>query len=204
MNTIDIAILGIIAVFTIKGLFRGAINETIGLVGLVVSLIAGIKLMSNVAELLDRVLDIPPGFITLLSFLLVFVSLQIAAQVLSFVLHKIVKFTFMRPIEKLVGGIIGLAKGGVITSLLVLLVSIIPFSDQILPNRDQSLLYEPVKKLAPRMFNMMMAVVPGSKSFYSELKESIERSTNKVSKHTDGFLESFKAEGSRSNSRSRK
>ncbi|MFQ5649597.1 MAG: CvpA family protein [bacterium] len=192
MTSIDYIILAVIAAFTLKGLFRGIINETIGLIALVVSLVVATKYMSNVADAIDNVLSIPPAMITVLAFLVIFISSQLCFQLVSYLLHQIVKYTFAGWLERLAGGGVGLLKGLVVASLVALLLSIVPFSDQMMPQKKDSLLFNPVKDLAPKMFNLLMVVMPHSKSFSSELKESLENlSGKKRGNQSNGLLRSL-------------
>jgi len=192
MTYLDYIILAIVAVFLIKGLFRGLINETIGLIGLVVSVVLAVKYMSNLAVFLKDVLDISPVIITLLSFLLVFVAAQMGVQLINYLLHKLVENSFMSGAEKLAGGALGLVKGLVVSSLLALLVSVLPLSDEIVPEKDDSVLYKPVLQLAPKMFDLMTMMAPNSKSFYSEMKESFDNFADRhVNDEAEGVLRVF-------------
>ena len=194
MNYIDLAILAIIAFFTIRGLFRGLISETVGLVGIVVSLVVAIKYLKNVSEWLEKFLDIPSAFIAVIAFVIVFVALQIGFQILSFLLRRLANLVLMSSVDKFAGGALGLLKGAVVASLLLLLISVVPFGPKLLPNPDKSILYKPMKGVAPRIYDLITTMVPGSKSFYTEVKESVDRSTRKIGKNTNGFLESFDGE----------
>ena len=92
------------------------------------------------------------------------------------------------------GGALGLLKGAVVASLLLLLISIVPFGPKLLPSPEKSILYKPVKGVAPRVYDVITKMVPGSKSFYSEVKDSLDRSTKKIGKNTDQFLDAFNGE----------
>ena len=201
MNYIDYIIIAAVGFFTIGGLFKGFLNQVFGLLGLILALIFATKFMSNMAELVDKVLNIPPALTTLLGYLIIFVGTIFAFQLLNHVLQKVVKVSFLSWVDKTGGGVLGFVKGGVIISLLLLLISIIPFSGSMIPGAKESTFYDPAKNFAPKVFNFVMYVIPNSKSFYGELKETFDKfSVSKLGKNTRDLLESLKSEDSQNSS----
>ncbi len=193
MNYIDYILLGVIAFFAIKGLIRGFINEAFSLVGLLVSLLLATRLMSDAARWLKQFIDIPPALSTILGFLLVFVAVQLAILVLNHVLQKIVKLAFMGWIDKLAGSCIGFLKGATVASLLTILLTLIPMSNELLPAQKESKLIGPTRGFAPYVFNFLSEIVPNSKSFYAEMKESLGNfSSSKIAEQTQDFLQSVR------------
>lgn len=200
MNFIDYTIIIIVAIFTVKGLIRGVLQETLGFIGLIFSLIIATKFMSNAAAWLDKIFDIPAALSTLIGFLIIFVALIFATQTLIHFLRKIAKYSLLNWLEKLVGGLVGFLKGGIIVSLLLLFLALIPFGSQVLPGQKESLLLEPAQNFAPHVFNMFMKIVPDSKSFYDELKESF--GNLKVGEKTQDFLHSLNKDDQPKNKKS--
>ena len=202
MNYIDYIIITVVAFFAVRGLFKGFLNEVFGFLGLILALILATKYMSDMAGLIDRFLNIPPALTTLLGYLIIFVGTIFALQLLNHVLQKVVKVSFLNWVDKTGGGLVGFVKGGVIISLLLLLISIIPFSRSMIPGVKESTLYGPAKNFAPKVFNFVMYVIPNSKSFYGELKETFDKfSVSKLGENTRDLLESLgKSEDSQDSS----
>jgi len=193
MNYIDYTILAVIAFFAIRGLFRGLLNEVFGLVGILLSVLLATKMMSDAANWLDQFVDIPPALSTILGFILVFAAVQLAIQFLNHVLQKIVKLTFLSAIDKLAGGLFGLLKGAMIISLLTMLVALLPMSENLIPGQTRSKLLEPLRGFAPSVFNLLAEIVPNSKTFYGEVKESFGNlSSSDVAKRSEDFLQSLR------------
>ena len=193
MNYIDYIIIAGVGFFTIGGLFKGFLNQIFGLLGLILAMIFATKYMSNMAELVDKFLNIPPAMTTLLGYLIIFVGTFFASQLLNHFLQKAIRVSFLSWVDKTGGGVVGFVKGGVIISLLLLLISIIPFSGGMIPGVKESTLYYPTKNFAPKVFNFVMYVIPNSKSFYGELKETFDKfSVSKLGENTRGLLESLK------------
>lgn len=190
--------------FVIKGLFRGFFQEVLGLVGLLFALILATKYMSNAAVWVDKFLNIPPALATILAFLLIFFGIIFGFQLLTHLLQKITRVSFLGWLEKLAGGIVGFLKGATIVSLLILFISMIPFAQKLIPGRADSKLFEPTKTFAPKVFNLLMEVIPGSKTFYSELKESLEKfSPEHLGKNTQNLLNSFQDQNQPSDNKSK-
>ncbi|MCH7678664.1 CvpA family protein [candidate division KSB1 bacterium] len=192
MNYIDYIIITFVAFFAVRGLFKGFLNEVFGFLGLILALIFATKYMSNMAGVIDRFLNIPPGLTTLLGYLIIFVGTIFAVQLLNHVLQKAVQVSFLNWVDKTGGGLVGFIKGGIIISLLLLLISIIPFSRSMIPGVKDSTLYAPAKNFAPKIFNYIMYVIPNSKSFYGELKETFDKfSASELGKNTRDLLDSL-------------
>jgi len=193
MNYIDYIIIAAVGFFTIGGLFKGFLNQIFGLLGVILAMIFATKFMSNMAELVDKFLNIPPAMTTLLGYLIIFVGTIFAFQLLNHFLQKAIKVSFLSWVDKTGGGVVGFVKGGVIISLLLLLISIIPFSGSMIPGVKESTFYDPAKNFAPKVFNFVMYVIPNSKSFYGELKETFDKfSVSKLGENTRDLLESLR------------
>ncbi len=189
MNYLDIIILSVVIFFFIKGLFRGFFQEVFGLVGIVVALILATKYMSDLAAWLDNWVSIPPAFTTLLGFLLIFFCIIFLSHLTAHLLQRIFKYSFLGWLEKIGGGVVGFLKGATIISLLILFSSKLPYIERLIPGTKESILYEPTQRFAPKIYNFIMEIIPDSKSFDTELKESFENfSSQELIKNTQDLL----------------
>jgi len=192
VNTIDYIILGFVLFFTLKGLFKGFIQEVLGLVSLLVAFTFATKYMSTAAYWIDSILNVPPSLSTILGFISVFFLIILILQITSHFLQKIIKYSFLGWLEKLLGGIVGFLKGAIIVSLVAIMVSAIPLHTTILPQLEESVLFTPSKKFAPALFDLIMHLVPRSKSFYDEIKETYEKLPSaQLGKYKKDFLKSM-------------
>ncbi|MFQ5863991.1 MAG: CvpA family protein [bacterium] len=203
MNYLDLIIILVVGFFAIKGLFRGFFQEFLGLVGLVVALIFATKYMSNAAVWINKFFDLPPGLVTLVGFLLIFFGIVFGFQLLSHFLQQVTRHSFLGGFEKLAGGVVGFLKGATIISLLILFIFMIPFAKNLIPGQAESKFFYPAKNFAPKMFDLLKEFIPGSKSFYSELKESLENfSTKELGNNAQKFLNSLQNDDHSSDSNS--
>lgn len=180
MNTIDMVILVILLLFMIKGLFRGLIIEVFTLAGLVVGYFAALKGFSIVTAWIDSVIRLPALLVTTLSFLIIFIGIIIVFRVAAGQLKKFAKWTLLGWVDSLGGGLFGIFKGTLIASLLALLFSLIPFTDETKKAQEDSLLFNPVRSVAPAMFNFVQKTFPKTKDFYEEIKEGFSKSSREV------------------------
>ena len=192
MNYLDYTILTLVAIFTVKGLFKGFIHEVFGLVGLVLSLILATKLMGKVSDWIAQFADIPPTLNTALGFIIVFVAVMLCCQFIIHFTQKVVKWVLLGWVDKLAGAVSGFLKGAIIASLMLLIITAMPLVESLIPGKDESKLFEPTQKFAPAVFDLAVVVFPDSKSFYEEVKDSISGfSTEAISEHAQRFLDSL-------------
>ncbi len=192
VNYIDIVIIAVVAFFALKGLFKGIISEVLGLAGLFFGLLVATKYMSTAAKFIDQYVDVPPALGSMLGYLVVFVAIQFGVQILIHVLESITDIPFIGFFFKLLGGVVGFIKGGLIVSLVVLLISILPISEKLLPGLEDSRLLPYAREFAPWVYNSATKIIPGSKSFYGEVKESLTSvPTKNIDEHTKQFMQSI-------------
>ncbi|MFH1943906.1 MAG: CvpA family protein [bacterium] len=186
MNGIDITILVVVGFFGIKGLFRGLVIEIFTLVGLLVGYVVALREMGDLAGFLERVLHIPELIANALGFLLIFILITLLFRWIAGGLKRFLKWTFIGWLDRGSGLLFGLFKGTLITSLLLLLISLVPLPSSLKEEEDNSLLYQPVYSVAPAVFNFLKDVFPRTKDFYDELKEGF-------SEKSRDFIDDMKA-----------
>ena len=175
MNTIDIVILIILILFGLRGVFRGIILEIFTLLGLIVAYIVAVREMSTVSGWIDKYLNLPDLVITSLAFLLIFLIIGFLFRWVARLLQTMAKWTIIRWIDKGGGILFGLFKGAIVSSLLIMLMSVLPFVPEIEKECESSLLWRPVKSVAPAVFNFIIHTFPEAKTFYEEVQEGFRQ-----------------------------
>jgi membrane protein required for colicin V production len=183
MNTIDICILVVLGIFGIKGFIRGIVIEIFTLVGMVVAYIIAIREMSFLSNLLVTKLHLPDILASSIAFLVLFIGIVFLFRWLAGALKLFARWTFIGWLDSLGGMIFGLFKGALIASLLILLISLLPLSSEIQKQQEASFLFKPIRSVAPLVFNTLKRIIPHSKDFYEELKESIKKQTKETTDH---------------------
>lgn len=75
---------------------------------------------------------------------------------------------------------LGIFKGTLIASLLALLISLIPLSEKMESMQEQSVLFHPVRLVAPAVFNFLKSSFPQTKDFYEEIREGFSNKSNQL------------------------
>ena len=98
-------------------------------------------------------------------------------------MRKLTRWTLIGWLDRGGGILIGIVKGTLIVSLVVFLISLIPVPEDVETAEDNSLLFRPVRSVAPAVFNFIKNAVPQTKDFYAEVREGFENTTETVKDH---------------------
>lgn len=192
-NSIDILCLIILGLFCIKGFFRGILIEIFTLVGLLVAYIVAVREMSTIENWITQWINIPPLVASTIAFLIIFLSIGFLFRWIAKMLRSMARWTIIGWADKGGGFLFGLFKGALITSLVLLLLSLIPFSNRFEKETERSALYKPLRSVAPAVFNFVIKTFPSAKDFYEELKESLsvksKKAADKIIKHQVDTIE---------------
>jgi len=154
MNTFDIIIAALLLFGFVRGLMKGLFVEIASLVALVAGVYGAIHFSYFLGEWLKNSVSWDEKYITLTAFAGTFVIIIIVIALLGKVLTKIANFASLGILNKILGGVFGALKIGLILSVVFIFFGkindTIPFVKKEL--LEQSILYTPVKKVAPMIF----------------------------------------------------
>ena len=154
MALIDI-ILGSLLLFgLVRGFMKGLFVEVASLLALVAGVYGAIHFSDFAAELLESKLDWDEKYINIVAFAITFVIIVLVIALAGKALTKLANFAALGILNKLLGGVFGALKIGLILSILLIVFdnmnNTIPFTDE--KDLEDSILYEPIKSLAPLIF----------------------------------------------------
>ena len=159
MSVIDIIIGALILYGIVKGLFKGLFVEVTSLLALVVGIYGALHFSKYAAQILSNNFDWSQNTTSITAFAVTFVVIVLAISLAGKALTKLADFAALGLLNKLLGALFGGTKIALIISVLLLILSTlnqtIPFvsSDEI----ERSLLYSPVKSLAPMILPDLMS-----------------------------------------------
>lgn len=160
MNTFDIILAAFLIFGFVRGLMRGLFVEVASLVALIAGIWGAIHFSYFVGNYLAEYVDWEEQYITVVSFAITFALIVLAISLIGKGLTKIADFAALGFVNKALGGVFGLLKFGLILSIVLLVFSklnnTIPFVAE--EEQNNSLLYEPVKNLAPMLFPSFIKV----------------------------------------------
>lgn len=168
MNSLDIGILLIAAVFFIRGIFRGFVFELVTVVGLILGYIISITYLSLLAGYILSIFPTAPeSIVKLISFFVLFVGTNILLRMVANIVTKTLKIAMLGWLNRLLGGLLGMLKSIIIMSIIVFIIDLIPFSSTLLEQVEvqTSELYPILNALGPRLYSEIQTlaeiILPG-------------------------------------------
>jgi len=169
MSTLDIILAVFLLYFAVKGFLNGFIISIATLAGLVLGFYGASHFSEFTAALLQNDMGLHSSNIKLIAYIVTFVIVVVLIFLLGRFLTGIVKTAGLGIVNRLAGGMLGIAKGLLIASFLFLLISRIDPHGSLLTaeHKRGSVLYKPVSAVAP-------AVIPMVQKYTTEVEELIK------------------------------
>jgi membrane protein required for colicin V production len=129
MNGLDLAIVGVILVSAIIGVFRGFVRETVSLAAWIVAFGIAWTYASTLAPVFTRYVESPSlrivaGFATL------FLVTLAVASIIGLLIHRLVRKAGLTGPDRGLGFFFGLIRGGVLVAVLVFLAGTTPLPQE--------------------------------------------------------------------------
>ena len=119
MNPLDIFMVIVWAYFLAMGLLRGILREAAAIVGVFAGFYAGFGYYAKLSEYLTKWLS-DPGYINILSFLIIFCCVYVLLSALGIVVRYLLKIVPFGWLDRALGGTLGMIKGILMVSALLL------------------------------------------------------------------------------------
>lgn len=155
MNFVDIAILIVLVTFLVKGIWRGLLREVCSFVGLLAGAFLAFRFSGSIAGWMTESLQLPAKLCAAAAFLILFLAIIVFFAVLGYVLSRFVRLLFLGGLNRVAGGLFGLAEGALLLSLVMFAVSSGGFSPGTSMLRDSH--------LAPPFIHLGKATCEGSR-----------------------------------------
>lgn len=154
MSVIDIVLGALLLFGLIRGLFKGLFVEIASLLALVLGIYGAIHFSDYAASLFEAKVEWDEKTIAIVAFAITFVVIVLAISLAGKALTKLADFAALGMLNKLLGAVFGVLKIGLILSIVLMVFSrlnnTLPFFEP--EDLENSVLYEPVKSLAPMVF----------------------------------------------------
>lgn len=157
---VDIALLAVLCISVLVGLWRGFVFEIVALLGWVVAYVAANLAGPWVAD------QLPPNGSSVLRFwggyVIVFLVVLVACSLLARLLRALVSATPLSVVDRLLGGAFGVARGVVVLVIVGTLVTLSPFARAAWWRQSQGALWidqalEGLKPVLPQSLHGRMA-----------------------------------------------
>jgi membrane protein required for colicin V production len=156
MNAVDLIIIAVLALSVLVGLWRGLISEVLALATWVAAFWVAWTFGPAVSAHFDRTIE-TPVLRLLVGYGICFIAVLILGALVRFMIQKLVDGTGLGGTDRLLGMIFGFARGLLLVTLVVFLVSLTSFVHQ--PMWQQSTLLPQFKGLAAWLEQEMPADV---------------------------------------------
>jgi membrane protein required for colicin V production len=149
MNIIDLAILIIVALMTIRGFIKGIILETTALFGLLISFFLASLYYRPLSDKLARFIPNHPVLLAIFSFVFLLILVFLIIRFLAIAARGAVRLAFLGWLDRILGGLLGLIKGVVV--IMVLVALLLFFSPKASTLMRQSLFYPPMQNFTQKL-----------------------------------------------------
>ncbi|WP_452599115.1 CvpA family protein [Pontimicrobium sp. MEBiC01747] len=154
MAVIDIVLAALLLFGLVRGFMKGLFVEVASLVALVGGVYGAIHFSNFAASYLESKTEWSEQTINITAFAITFVIIIVVIALAGKALTKLADFASLGILNKLLGGVFGALKIGLILSVVLIVFNkmndTITFIDE--ENINDSILYKPVKSLAPMIF----------------------------------------------------
>ena len=179
MNYIDI-ILAIILIYgLVKGFNRGLFVEIASLIALLAGVYGAIHFSYFIGDWLKAKVSWQGNIIQVVAFALTFLIILFGISLIGKIVTKMVNAISLGLLNKIAGGVFGVAKIGLILSVIINMFGkvndTVPFISK--KTLEESVLYLPVNKFAPTIFPSILKQVESFKS-----SDKIKEAKNKIEK----------------------
>jgi membrane protein required for colicin V production len=149
MNLLDLIILIPIVWLCIRGISKGFIIELASLIGLVLGILAAYYFSGYVQDFLKDYFTVKEQTLKVIAYIAIFLVVMIIAYLVGKAIEKVVDMVAMGWLNKLLGGIIGLAKGVVLVGIIFFIIEIADKGERVIKPqvKEKSMFYQPLMQV---------------------------------------------------------
>ncbi len=129
MSLVDIAIIVVLLISTLIGLFRGFIREILSLASWLVALYVAWTFAKLGAEYLTPYISQPPLRVVA-SFAAIFIVVLIVASIISYILYRLFSIAGISGLDRSLGTLFGAGRGIIVVAILILAAVYMDFATQ--------------------------------------------------------------------------
>jgi len=154
MNVLDIALGSLLLFGLVRGLMKGLFVEVASLAALIIGIYGAIHFSDFAASFLENRVDWDEKYINIVAFAITFIVIIIVIALAGKALTKLADFASLGILNKLLGGLFGALKIGLILSIVLIIFTKMNSNIPLIEDHElkDSMLYKPVKSIAPIIF----------------------------------------------------
>ena len=154
MNVFDIVIAALLIFGFVRGVMKGLFVEVASLAALIGGVYGAIHFSYFIGDFLKEAVSWDQEYVSLAAFAGTFITIIVTIALLGKMLTKLADFAALGVINKILGGVFGAIKIGLILSVIFIFFGKMNDTISFVKKEtlDESILYAPVKKIAPTIF----------------------------------------------------
>ncbi len=122
MSTLDMLVVGVIVLCGLLGIYWGFIRQVLSVVGLVAGLVLAQRYGGRAADALSSFVS-NSALAQVLGFVFVLLAVSAAVSLLATLLRRFVGLLFLGWLDHLIGGVLGLLQGALVSTVLLLIAA---------------------------------------------------------------------------------
>jgi membrane protein required for colicin V production len=175
VNWVDLILLSVLALFGLRGFFRGFFREVFSLVALIAGFTAAVAYDQEVATFVSKHWQMSPLLVKGMSFVAIFFVVYFLLNLVGWLLHRSEKLLFLKTLNRTGGIAVGLSKGAALVAIGIFLLG----STSLMPrpardNVESSYLAPPLTRLGQSLIHF------GKEKFFTRADFESNASSGKV------------------------
>jgi len=175
MNWVDIVIIALLAGAVLLGFRKGLVREIVGIIALVAAFfIALLAHKAAAGGLLKAFPRMPVAIAPTAGFIVMFLAAFGVITLAGWLMAKVIKASPLDFADKLGGMAIGLFKGVLGISILLMLLALVPLPKEVTQKMDRSAAIRSIRKVAPWVYEKTKGLWPKAQELYKEFEQQPE------------------------------
>lgn len=166
MNWIDFLILLGLALFVFSGFREGLIRQIAGILGLILAFVLAMRFLTWGQGLILHTFHCSSTVAALGAFLVIFFGVLLGVHILAAIVAKVVGSTPLALVDRLGGMGLGLLRGGLILSVVLLLLALCPLPGNVSRALDGSSLARRFRQAGPAIYEWGKTHLPQTKTLF--------------------------------------
>ncbi len=154
MNFIDAVIAIPLIWFAYKGFSKGLIIELATLIALLLGIYIAGHFSEYTADFLRDKMDFHSKYMGVISFSITFLGVVLLVMLFGKSLEKVVDILLLSFVNKITGAVFGFIKAAFVISVIIYILGTFELENKLIKKdlQDKSLLYQPIRSIAPQIF----------------------------------------------------
>ncbi len=174
MNNVDLTLVVLLALFAVRGYFRGLFLEVLSVLGIFAGFIAAFQYNETVAKMGQEFWNVSPIILKAIGFLLVFLAVYFVFNLVGWLFQRWARFLFLAGFNRVGGVVVGVGKGAVFLALILFFLSSATFIPKTMKDTvDNSYLVPPLNRFGQGLVQI------GKDQFFSPSSQDDETGEKK-------------------------